>query len=319
MLLSIIIPVYNVEKYVEKCIRSCETQDIPSSEYELICINDGSKDNSLAIVEKLASEYDNIKIINQDNQGLSMARNNGLKIATGEYIWFVDSDDWIAENCLAAVTRTLLSENLDALIINGIRFIDGEEMPHQNVDVTPVMTGIEMMHHHHTNCASFKTILKKSLFEDHNIRFYPGIYHEDQEYSPRMYYFVERIRQSDFYIYMNRLNRQSITQSVNPKKGFDLLKVSESLYEFCEENVKEVDKYLYHDFICSNLNQSLSNIIIAPNDVKREYKTVLKGYKHLFKSYLKSSLTQYKFEGVLFKLGLSPLFVYKLIRRAKSH
>lgn len=319
MLLSIIIPVYNVEKYVEKCIRSCETQDIPSSEYELICINDGSKDNSLAIVEGLAREFDNIKIINQENQGLSMARNNGLKIATGDYIWFVDSDDWIADNCLAALTKTLVSEKLDALIINGIRFIDGVEMLHQNIDVTPIMSGIEMMRHHHINCASVKTILKRSLFEDHNISFYPGIYHEDQEYSPRIYFYIERIRQSDFFIYMNRLNRQSITQTVNPKKGFDLLRVAESLHKFCEEYVQEKDKYIYHDFICSNLNQSLSNIIIAPNDVKREYKARLKDFKHLFNSYLKSSLLQYRFEGVLFKFGLSPLFVYKFIRSAKSH
>ena len=98
MILSIIIPVYNVEKYVEKCIRSCENQDIPKENYEVIVVNDGSPDGSLAIVERLANEFSNIKVINQENKGLSMARNTGLEAAKGEYVWFVDSDDWIEEN-----------------------------------------------------------------------------------------------------------------------------------------------------------------------------------------------------------------------------
>ena len=93
---SIIVPVYNVEKYLERCLNSLINQTL--KEIEIICINDGSTDNSKLILEKYASDDSRIKIINQENQGLSIARNNGLKAAKGEYIGYVDSDDWISEN-----------------------------------------------------------------------------------------------------------------------------------------------------------------------------------------------------------------------------
>lgn len=91
---SIIVPVYNVEKYLEKCLDSIINQTL--KEIEIICINDGSTDSSLSVLEQYALKDSRIKIINQQNQGLSVARNNGLKYATGEYIGYVDSDDWIS-------------------------------------------------------------------------------------------------------------------------------------------------------------------------------------------------------------------------------
>lgn len=105
-ILSIIIPVYNVENYVEHCITSCLKQNILISEYEIIIVNDGSTDNSLFIAEKTATGHPNIKIISQCNKGLSMARNKGLSLAQGDYIWFVDSDDYIEENCLKQIIET---------------------------------------------------------------------------------------------------------------------------------------------------------------------------------------------------------------------
>ena len=115
MKLSIIIPVYNVEKYVEKCLRSCAEQDLPSDEYEIIVVNDGTKDSSLEIVERVAKDYSNIAIISQENAGLSAARNKGLSLAKGEYIWFIDSDDWIEKNCLQKIIRKCFEDGLDVL------------------------------------------------------------------------------------------------------------------------------------------------------------------------------------------------------------
>ena len=88
--LSIIIPIYNVAPYVERCIRSLEDQDIPKDDYEIICINDGSPDNCREIVEQLQQEFSNIILINQENQGVSMARNNGIDLSEGKYLLFVD-------------------------------------------------------------------------------------------------------------------------------------------------------------------------------------------------------------------------------------
>ena len=96
ILLSIIIPVYNVEKYIHRCLTSCCKQsDASLDEYEIIIINDGTPDNSMDVVYNIAKKYSNIVIFNQKNKGLSAARNQGLEIAKGEYVQFLDSDDWL--------------------------------------------------------------------------------------------------------------------------------------------------------------------------------------------------------------------------------
>lgn len=105
--LSIIIPMYNVEPYVERCLRSLEKQDIAKDDYEIICINDGSPDKSNLIVERLQYEYKNIILINQKNQGVSRARNKGLEIASGRYIVFIDPDDYVINNTFGQlITKT---------------------------------------------------------------------------------------------------------------------------------------------------------------------------------------------------------------------
>lgn len=89
---SIIIPVYNTEKYLRECIQSCINQDVDSNDYEIICINDGSKDQSLSILKEYELNYKNVTVIEQQNSGVSVARNKGISAASGDYIWFVDSD-----------------------------------------------------------------------------------------------------------------------------------------------------------------------------------------------------------------------------------
>lgn len=95
-IISLILPAYNVEKYIETCVQSCEQQDLSKESYELVIVNDGSTDDTPEIIRTLSVTYSNIKVVSQQNQGLSMARNNGFKEATGKYIWFIDSDDIIA-------------------------------------------------------------------------------------------------------------------------------------------------------------------------------------------------------------------------------
>jgi glycosyltransferase involved in cell wall biosynthesis len=98
--LSIIVPFYNVEAYIERCLISLVVQDISEDEYEIICINDGSSDKSAEIVENLQKEFANIVLIDQKNQGVSRARNNGIKMAKGRYLLFIDSDDYVDVNSL---------------------------------------------------------------------------------------------------------------------------------------------------------------------------------------------------------------------------
>ncbi|MGC4041432.1 MAG: glycosyltransferase [Flavobacterium sp.] len=115
--LSIIIPAYKVETYIEKCIRSLENQDLAKDEYEIIVTNDGSPDRCREIVENLQKEFTNLILINQENQGVSMARNNAIAIAQGEYILPIDPDDYVIPNVLKSAYENTKSRNLDVLYL----------------------------------------------------------------------------------------------------------------------------------------------------------------------------------------------------------
>jgi glycosyltransferase involved in cell wall biosynthesis len=115
MLLSIIIPAYNVAGYIERCIRSLQKQDLAKEQYEIIITNDGSPDAVKEIVENLQREFSNIVLINQENQGVSMARNNAIAVAKGKYLMPIDPDDYIAENCFKNVLERAEKDSLDVL------------------------------------------------------------------------------------------------------------------------------------------------------------------------------------------------------------
>ena len=115
MKLSIIIPVYNVQNYIKECLDSIISQSF--KDYEIICVNDGSSDNSLQILKQY--ENDNVIVIDKPNEGSGIARNTGLEKATGEYIWFVDGDDWIEKNVLSELINQADILNTDILIFGG--------------------------------------------------------------------------------------------------------------------------------------------------------------------------------------------------------
>jgi glycosyltransferase involved in cell wall biosynthesis len=114
-LISIIIPVYNVEKYLSECLDSIMNQTF--SDIEIICINDGSTDNSLAYLEKYSQKGSRVIVINQENKGQAVARNIGIKAAKGKYVLFVDSDDWIAQNSCETLL-SYLTEDIDLIIFD---------------------------------------------------------------------------------------------------------------------------------------------------------------------------------------------------------
>ncbi len=121
---SVIIPVYNVAKYLAKCLDSVIGQSL--KEIEIICINDGSTDNSLKILEEYKKNDERITIINQKNQGVSVARNNGLKNAKGEYIYMLDSDDFLDVNALKRMYERAYLDNADMVLIDFYKYINNK-------------------------------------------------------------------------------------------------------------------------------------------------------------------------------------------------
>ena len=314
MLLSIIIPIYNVEKYVEKCIRSCETQDIPKNDYEIIVVNDGSPDNSLKIVECLSKEFSNIKIKSQKNAGLSAARNTGMYIASGDYYMFVDSDDWIAENCLGTICMTLRTECPDALAICAANVIDGNIDRRQSyIDETPIR-GRDFLRKNFSPCAPF-SIWSSSFFKKYELTFYEGIFHEDSEFTPRAYYLADKVSFINDIIYYVYQNPHSITRTPNPKRAFDLVNVvCVHLSVFCKY-VQEDYKQIFYDQVAMYLNNALCYIVNSNNKSQRQLNDMIYDNRTIINDVKQSKSLKYRIEAFLFCLFPKHYVgIYKLLK-----
>lgn len=306
MKLSIIVPMYNVELYIEKCLLSCISQDIPTSDYEIIVINDGSPDGSLAIAERIASLYDNITIVSQENAGLSAARNTGLSLAKGKYVWFVDSDDSIQENCLKYIVQECYNKDLDLLALCAASVAENNLIRRFSYSEKFVCKGVELMINNKIqHCAPF-TIYRRQFLVDNNIKFYEGIYHEDSEWSPRVYYHAKKVGFTNEILYFVTINPNSITRTANPKKGFDCIMVAESLDNFYNTTAKGECSIFFHNYISLMLNNGLSNFLTkvenATSFSEKEFRIVLYKKRHLFMNLRNSSILKYKIEGYLFSL-----------------
>lgn len=165
--ISLIIPVYNVEQYLEQCLNSCLNQDLPIDDFEIIVINDGSKDNSLSIANEFEQKYRNIKVYSQVNQGLSTARNKGLSLAKGEYVWFIDSDDWIKSQSLRKITDLCIENSLDALSISAANVIGDSIERRSNYKSNDIFNGKDVLKMGVINvCAPFTIYKRDYLIEN---------------------------------------------------------------------------------------------------------------------------------------------------------
>lgn len=315
MKLSIIIPMYNVEKYVEKCLRSCAEQDLPSDDYEIIVINDGTKDNSLEIVENVAKDYSNITIISQENQGLSAARNKGLSLANGEYIWFVDSDDWIQENCLLKIITKFFNEDLDILAICAANYVNSEYHRRFSFEYSDVLSGRNALVNRKIQACVPFSIYRRSFLVKNDLKFYIGIFHEDSEFSPRTYYLANKVSFLNDIIYFVNQNPNSITRTINPKKAYDCITVSKSLSLF-SENVLPPYKFIFDDLISMTINTSFTHTYYMKVKEVEEFNKLMYDNRYLFKHLLRSKTTKYKIEGVLFYLfHKKTSLIYKFIQK----
>ena len=316
--LSIVIPIFNVEKYVEKCLLSCMKQDISYEGYEIIVVNDGSPDNSLAIIERIAKEYSNIRIINQENQGLSGARNTGMKYAKGEYIWFVDSDDYIEENCLGRIVSRL-KDDLDILQLQ-YRHVYEDNTPAKNkkfCDIDGIKSGLEVTEKGGLPAPAQFSIFRSKFLIENQLEFVRGIYHEDSEFKPRATYLAKKIA-SDTEISYNYLQRLSgsITSNFKLKNGFDMIKVNRSLLEFMKQyNLSAKYRKCLYRKIGLNMNTLLYGIRQLKGNDKKEMIRQLELNSNLFGFMMKSGILKYQIEGLLFKLNIQlGLFLHRYIR-----
>lgn len=230
MILSIVVPVYNVENYLSKCLDSILNQDIAKDDYEIVVVNDGSTDNSGEIARGYASRYPNIILINQENQGLSGARNSGIRVAKGKYIQFVDSDDYLEPNVEKSLVERMESEKLDILRFNYQNVNEKGEVFDPNkagklyVDYRDeVCDGITFLNERQgPACYAVQFMLKTELVKSIPL-FREGICFEDTEWTPRILMSAHRVTSVDRVVYDYVTRQGSITHGVGLGKRLSLL------------------------------------------------------------------------------------------------
>ena len=226
VLLSIVIPIFKVEQYIEKCLKSIYGQ-IDGLPVEVILVNDGTPDNSMEIAGRFVD--DRTLVINQENQGLSAARNKGAQVARGEYVWFVDSVDWIAEGAIDKVCKWIEQYRSEVFVI-GIKAYDEENRPidsfHSTSPVKTITTksGAEWILTSHFDRGPMQIfVMEKAFLEMNHLEFVRGLLHEDLEYAPKMLIKAASVTYipENVYCYLIR-SKGSITSTVNPKRFVDL-------------------------------------------------------------------------------------------------
>ncbi|WP_455613334.1 glycosyltransferase [Bacteroides congonensis] len=241
--LSIIVPVYNVEQYLLRCLESLFVQGMDESEFEVVVVNDGSPDNSLNIAENFAGQHTNVKVITRSNGGLSAARNTGLEHSEGQYIWFVDSDDFIEPNTVKPLLDYAIANELDALCFNLQLYFDEGKIEAYNNPSTidgKILCGEQYLVSQPMPPAAVLAFYKREQLIKYDLRFKVGILHEDQEFTPRAYCLAQRISYVDKAIYNYYQREGSIMKSGrNDKRVTSFLTICDSLYDFCLANVSD--------------------------------------------------------------------------------
>lgn len=245
MKLSIIIPVYNTEKFLRKCIESVyEENPMPIENFEVIAVNDGSPDDSHLILNEYEQKYSNFIVVTQENQGLSAARNNALKIAKGDYVYFLDSDDFMDPSALSRALENGLSHQANLIIVDYVKVNeDGDMWDRQDVnvykDLPPMVVSYDLLNNYSVRAAACSYLYDRSFLESKLILFTIGIYHEDEEFTiryissrPTIYYSREIV-----YYYTQRIG--SIVHPTSDKKKIkllnDLLYVGGAISEMAEQ------------------------------------------------------------------------------------
>ena len=218
MKLSIIVPIYNVASYLRKCVDSLLVQDI--TDYEIILVDDGSPDECPQICDEYVEKYDSIRVVHQENAGLSAARNSGVKVAQGDYILFVDSDDYLQPNTLGTLLEQVQRDNLDVLRFryqnvkeSGEVFVPHEGMKTDYNDYSAIPTdGLNFLNERlGIQCYVVQFLIKTEIVRKE--LFTPGIYFEDTDWTPRMLLRTKRVASTDLVVYNYLWREGSITLS----------------------------------------------------------------------------------------------------------
>lgn len=222
--LSFIIPMYNSAKWLEKCLFSILNQDIPEEQMEIICVNDGSPDNSAEVAREIRKKHPSIIVIDQSNQGTSGARNTGMKAATGKYLCFVDPDDFVEPNVYGKLVQQMEDEQLDMLRFN-YQIVDEDYNPVEKrpfekaFDYSPkLMSGAEFLATRlDISCYILRYVFRREIITKNEIWCFTGDYYDDTPWLPLVLLKAERMNVCDTIVYDYLMRSNSLVRTTDPK------------------------------------------------------------------------------------------------------
>jgi len=215
MKLSVIIPCYNAERFLRTCIESMKPQ--VNDDIEIICVNDGSKDGTLQLLNELHEDIPQVVVVDQPNGGSAAARNNGFSKATGEFVWYVDADDIVAPDAFETIISTLESNNCDSVIF-GLKWIDEEGNVvtpyHKEYNTEEIVSGTEAYLRENIPSFPWNRAFRRDFLEAHNLQFHT-IRPDDEEFDFRTYAYSKRTKFLNKCLYDYRIVKMSDSRNPN--------------------------------------------------------------------------------------------------------
>lgn len=297
---SVIIPVYNVENYLRKCLNSLVNQTL--KDIEIIVVNDGTLDNSQEIINEYVKKYPKkVVSIIQENGGQGAARNTGLLHAKGEYIGYVDSDDYVEENMYEELYKKAKEEDSDIVICgNNVVKENYEFLSKEDVDKEFLLGKM----------AVWNKIYKKNIIVDNKIQFRSKVWYEDLDFTMKVYFSSKKISYVDKPLYNYLLREGSTMNNNNIKRNLELIEAFDSLIDYCKDKkiynkAKDEIEFLciYHMYIFAT-----TRVLNTNNKYKDKIEIINK-----FKNYINSNFPNFKQNKYLYLLPKRRKLIYNLI------
>lgn len=310
-LLSVIVPVYNVEKYLKRCLESILVQSW--NDYEIILVDDGSTDSSAQICDLYAEKYEMIRVIHKENKGLSDTRNRGIEEASGEYVYFPDSDDWLEPNTFSELSDVIEELTYDIISFNRELVTSEEDKLISAKSRIQKLSGkqalLEMLNQGDVTGFANDKIYRKKLFLDNDIKFPVGKYYEDLGTNYKLFLKATKVYVTNqkYYHYLIT-NPDSITQSWNEQKLQDMFGFYREIYysPLIREKFEELEIEILQAFYINGLIHILSSLY--KSNISAQYSDIEKDIKQ---EIVKNSLgvtkllnQPNKIKYLLYKLGL---------------
>lgn len=310
---SIIVPVYQVEKYIRQCVDSILAQTF--TDFELILVDDGSKDMSGKICDEYAGMDGRVKVIHKENGGLSDARNIGMDQAVGHYFMFVDSDDYIAPTMVECLYENISNEKADIAACNYLYFFENDRKKDFSTNINAeILTGKEIFYNRKNErnygvwTVAWNKLYKKETFG--KVRFRFGKYHEDEFWANDIYQMDIKVVMIPECLYYYRQRDNSIMGKKNIEKNFDIIEAFQERIYIYLKNEKYADQ-AYKVMVYSLEYLEESKRLATNNNEKIEFTQAEKRTKDIVKQLKKRKLSKIQKVSLMF-MGINPCFVFSI-------